>query len=456
MIAFLATALLGLLPATVSQQAGETLWLAVSDVHLDPFDRSSQPSRYGRDSNGSLFRATLRSLKRALPNPPVVLLAGDFLVHDFATHAEAAGVTAIDASATETMRRIARAFAATFPSAQFAITLGNNDAPCGDYRSALHSRYLASVARAWEPMVNRRGAAPEFLSTFPQGGYYAARLTPRLRIIALDTVLFSHQYRGDCGPDARDAAQRELKWLRRVIAMAPPGVRTIVLMHVPPGFDAFATAYVHGFVAWPFLDAHSTAILSALVSDPANRVAFAVAGHAHRFDFRVAGNVPIVVLGSVSPIYGNNPTFYVLRVSADGSLRDIGIVAFDQPSQRWRTESNFDRAWGVAGIDGASLAGIHARLAREPAMRERWEAQSAGWPSQPINAPPRWGTSWRYAWCAQTLLDSGFTACVGVERRIELLRRWLSSAIVAGFVVTAIAALVRRRSGAPPPGTPAT
>ena len=89
-------------------------------------------------------------------------------------------------------------------------------------------------------------------------------------------------------------------------------------MHVPPGLNAFATQYVRDFIAWPFLSARYNSELPDALASPSGSVFYAIAGHTHRFDFRLAGGVPIVVLGALSPIYDNNPAYYALRLAPDG------------------------------------------------------------------------------------------------------------------------------------------
>ena len=80
------------------------------------------------------------------------------------------------------MRDIAQRFASTYPKARFAIVLGNNDDPCGDYRSEAEGAYNASVARVLEPLVNRHGASPGFIADFTRGAYYTASLPNGMRI----------------------------------------------------------------------------------------------------------------------------------------------------------------------------------------------------------------------------------------------------------------------------------
>ena len=116
----------------------------------------------------------------------------------------------------------------------------------------------------------------------------------------LNTVPFSPEYGGNC-PSGHDPAPLELTWFESVLRDTPPGIRNIVLMHIPPGLDAYATNYAYDFVAWPFLKArYASGLLDALESSPGS-ILYAIAGHTHRFDFRLAGGVPIVGLGALSP-----------------------------------------------------------------------------------------------------------------------------------------------------------
>lgn len=431
----------------VARPDGTPQWLVASDIHLDPFDRSPDPANYGSDTNPALFRSALSAMTREVPKPSVVVLPGDFLVHGFPKKAGQNGAQPT-AAAIATMRTIARGFARAYPQAQFAIALGNNDAPCGDYRSDAEDPYLKAVARIWAPMIDRHGSAPRFTSAFDRGGYYTVALpADRLRLVVLNTVLFSSEYRGSCGGDARHAAARELAWLRATLRATPAGTRNVAMMHVPPGFDPFATEVSRGFVPWPFLDAHDGPALLQALSDPANHVAYAIAGHAHRFDFRLDQRVPILVFGSISPVYHNNPAFYGLRIGPTGSLRDLAIYAYDDWSQRWRAPRGFDAAWHVSRIDAGTLHGVHVRLGTDPALRPRWDAQSSAWPSNPEVLWGQWRPLWwRVPWCAQTELDGGFVRCAHIERRATLGRVILVSIVLAIVAAIALAAfLISRR-----------
>ena len=189
----------------------------------------------------------------------------------------------------QVMRTIERGFAQTYPKAQFAIVLGNNDDPCGDYRSPIDGSYLQELVKIWAPLVNRNGTAPGFAASFVHGGYYAASLPVRgMRLIALNSVYFSREYLGDCKGRRPEAAPRELAWLRSTLASTPSGSKNVLLMHIPPGYDAFVTETARGVVAWPYYGFGSSA--GFLDDCRATRIALRSASPATRID-SISGSI---------------------------------------------------------------------------------------------------------------------------------------------------------------------
>jgi sphingomyelin phosphodiesterase acid-like 3 len=435
--------------AQAAPTRGGQTWLVASDIHLEPFNASPDPALFGSDTNRTLFNWVLSAMKREVPNPSVVLLPGDFLAHDFAHVARGhSGTLSVDDEGVRTMQFVAAAFGRAFPHARFAIALGNNDAPCGDYRSSLGSSYLAKVARVWAPLVNRDGGAPDFAASFGVAGHYTMELPLRgLRLIALDDVPLATLYFGNCGVYRVNPAESELAWLQATLSTTPPGTHNVVMMHVPPGIDALATEKTRGFVLWPFLEPVVNARLLSVLSAPANRIIYAIAGHSHRFDFRLAGAVPILLFGSISPVYHNNPAFYAMNLAEDGSLRDIHAYAFDEWAQAWQLPRSFDANWQLARIDAGSLASLHVRLGSDAAMRRAWDASSSGWPSNWQVAWPMWGPLWRVPWCAQTYLGDGFAGCAGLAMRATLFQMAVALVIVGGgaLVISLVVAVRARR-----------
>lgn len=419
---------------------GRQEWLLVSDIHLNPFDKSPVPSAYGYDSNWALWQSTLEAMRRADPHPPVIVISGDFLAHHFGALVSANGGTDVTAAAEATMRRIANSIDRTFPQAQVLVVLGNNDDPCGDYHTAPNSAYLEATARIWAPLVDRRDAAPDFVATFSRGGYYTASLPLRgLRAIAVDDVFWSILYHA-CGR-ATDEPQAELTWLDDTLAATPPKTRDVIIMHIPPGVDASSTLFAQRFVVIPYLNGADDQALVRSLGDERTHIDVAIAGHTHRLDFRVLAGVPMLIASSVSPIYNNNPSFLLLRMTPAGALADYTLYAYSPGSKTWAAKFDFDAVYGVSEFSAATLARAHARIATNRATRQLWaDAFVAEAPQQEINA-----TNWQAVWCAQTLTGRAYAQCAHLRRRLLVLP--IAAGLLFIIVAASIVLIVLRLAG---------
>jgi hypothetical protein len=428
-LVFAALLLLCLLP--LSAQADQE-WLVASDLHVNPFDSRPDPSGYTVDTNWVLFENSLAEMRRTVPNPAVVVIAGDFLAHSFdaKVHQFAPGET-VNGAAQSTMSRIVREFGRAFPHAQFLITLGNNDDPCGDYRTAPNSAYLQRVAQIWEPLVNRGGAAPDFARDFSHGGYYTVNLRgSHSRAVVLDDVFWSFLYRS-CGSGA--PPPRQLTWLNHTLTQTPGGTRNIVLMHIPPGADAAGTLIAHRFFIVPFLRPNDDSALTSAFAKHRASIAFAVVGHTHRSTFRLVGGVPVLVAPAISPIYKNNPAFLRLLVESSGTLRDYTQFADDLYGDGWFPQFDFAKTYGVSPFDAHSLQVAQQRIGANPDIRAVWiDSLMAG---APDTSEIRW--AWRSYWCAQEFTAARYASCAGDQRRVVLLPLVLlaiAALVVAAFV----------------------
>ncbi|HLI94806.1 MAG TPA: metallophosphoesterase [Candidatus Baltobacteraceae bacterium] len=406
-------------------------WLLASDLHVEPGHSGPVPATYGSDTNWALFDSALAAMRRADPNPPVVIIAGDFLAHHFPPSA---------ALGEQTMARIAHAFDHAFPHAQFVIVPGNNDDPCGDYRATPGDAYFRYVAHVWAPLVNRNGAAPQFERTFGQYGWYAARLPLHdERVIALDTVYYSIVYRA-CSGGHPDAPQRQLRWLATQLRTLPAGTRAMLVMHIPPGVDAKSTLITHRLLVVPFWREQTAAAFVRVLRKYDARITLAIAGHEHRNDFRSFGGVPMLVAPAVSPVYDNNPSFAQLDVGNNGDLRDYTLFSYDEMDGGWERVDTFDRVYRASGFSARSLASIHARLRDDESLRRKW---AQFYMARSVGSDITLGT-WRTYWCAQTQFGPGFVPCAGLQRRVEVLP---IAAGVAAAVLIAVIALLAVRLG---------
>jgi hypothetical protein len=424
-------------------------WILVTDSHLNPFDRHAVPASFGHDSNEALFESALEAMRKAEPNPQVVLVGGDFLAHQFPSKSRAAhGKGVADRDALDTIRAQATALDRAFPHARFAVTIGNNDDPCGDYRSEHDGEYMRALAAIWLPLIERGTRDPGLEKSFATGAYgVTPALHGNVRIISLNSVYWSFFYLGSCHIAPVSPGDMELAWLARTLAKTPQGVKNIVLMHIPPGPDAATTKGVR-VVGVPFWHERYRRAISGLFADPRNALLWAVAGHTHRSDVRLVGGVPMLLAGALSPILRNEPTFSVLDVDDDGTLRDIHSYVFSESEGRWSEAPSFDHFWNVKAFTADALRDIHERLSNDPQLREQWAQRYADWGVGVDNIKP---ATWRIFWCAQTTGGDEFAKCAGAHRlsRIAIVAIFAIAAGVAVVVLIIAAVVLRRRRFSP-------
>ena len=410
--------------AAAAVPAHSVPWLFVTDLHFDPTARNRRPAPAGDDSNGRLVDSTIAEMKRVDPHAPVVMIGGDFLAHRFDWK-----------RATATISDLARRFDRAFPNAQFIITLGNEDSPCGDYRLSPRSAFLRDVARAWEPLVDRQGAAPDFASSFARDGLYVARLPiANTRAVVVDDVFWSPRY-GACTGSA-DQAAPILAELGRTLRAGRD--RQLLVLHIPPGIDAYSTAHLaHGLAVLPFLVPALRDALLGLIADPRDRVTLVVAAHTHKFAYRIGGTaarpVPMLLVPSVSPIFRNAPAFLVAHVESDGRLRDVRDHAL--LGGAWTDLGGYD-SLGVTRFTGAALERLNARLARDPVARRRFALLYESGTSSEIG-----DRDWPIYRCAATAFTTrAFGRCTGLGGGEMLTRHGIIAAGIGSIVLAILVA----------------
>jgi hypothetical protein len=413
-------------------------WLVVSDLHYSPFLHGDEPSHVGDDTNDALFDSLLAQLKASDPNAPVVIIAGDFLAHGFPP-----------AKAASTMTYIAGRFDKTFPHAQFVITLGNNDSDCGDYEATIDGPFLRDVANAWKPLVDRRGAAPDFVRTFSHdGGYVASLPRANLRAVAVNDIYDTARYRDACG--AGNPAATSIGDLDRTLQSGPQAERTWLVTHVPPGIDAYSTSHLaHHLFVVPFMRPGAREALMRAIGNGRDRVSLVITGHVHHFSFRLsdashpARDVPILVAPSISPIFGNSPGYLTLAVDSNGIVGDVTETSYLDGS--WQRIGDL-ASEGVTHFSAAELAAYHARLERDGTLADRFVRLYMGG-ARPEISPK----NYRVYWCAVTALGtSEAQRCMasggfGVFTGRALAVIGVLVLIVGSITVAIVRALGRRR-----------
>jgi len=342
---------------------------------------------YGNDTNFPLLQSALTAMQQRAPNPDVVIISGDFLVHEFqmlfdeettvADHSPAAYAAFVN----KTEAYLAMKLSQTFPHAQIIPALGNVDSACGsavpsttlDFVYA-GSGFLNAFSAAWNPAVNRFGGAPDFQATFATGGYYATAfpIDPQARLIVLDTQPWSGAYDDACGPGGTNLGTTELAWLRVQFAQARSfGQRVWLLGHIPPGISTPGTTGPSSAIpVAPFYsDAYATQ-LYALFAQYRDILTFGIFAHEHNDDFRVARDSSgklifgMKLVPSITPLHGNNPAFVQFTYDASAGavtnastwyLTNTSTASTKTPGV-WALEYDFDGTYGQTAMDSNGVA----------------------------------------------------------------------------------------------------
>jgi hypothetical protein len=415
-------------------------WLLVSDLHFDPFDdpaldadlvrspegawhgifarSAAPPSGYFEDTNFALLEAALAAMRARTAEPAVVIVAGDFLAHEFPKRFAAvpgSSPAAYDGFVDKTIAFLAQELGTAFPRAQFVVTLGNNDGYCDDYAGTPGSPFLAHMAAAFAPLVNRDGRAPDFVRDFSRAGYYSAELPgpAGAQILALDSVYWSAKYQNSCGVPGADPGAQELAWLAARTSSRPaPGACRWFLTHIPPAIDQYSSLRAGRPV--PFLQEGAAHRLLALTA--AARPATFVFGHVHHASFEIVGpgdgsGVPGLVVPSISAVQGNDPAFVVADVSPAGIVSDFTTYALPlaEPGKAWTFEYDFDGAYGASAFTTPELVSLQARLAGDPALWRRYASYYNSGSTTAAVVP----ATWPWYWCGDFELESAaYAACV--------------------------------------------
>lgn len=375
---------------------------------------------YGEDTSVELLASSLDAMRAVVPRPDLVMITGDFLVHDLAAHfAELATEDQRD----QLPRLIEKTFAflraeisRRFPGTPILPVLGNNDSVCGNYRLQPGGPFLARLAEEWQHFlpVPQRDA---FLRTFPQAGHHVLDVPGSAhRVVVLNTVLFSRLYRNACGEPSDDPAGAAFGWLEAELERARRDARRVWLVfHIPPGIDTYQTlkqarekpaadGSVEPVFFW-HLEHHRRFV--ELIARHRETVVASIGGHIHRDSFQLLGQRAgeahaagfVRLVPSLSAVYDNNPGFQVWRYDReDGGLVDYQTHTLDltDPARGWRLEYTFSQTYGHSSVDVRTLGEIYYRMLADPQTLETFgRFHSLSSPEPEMN-----GDNWPAYWAA--------------------------------------------------------
>jgi len=342
----------------------------------------------GADTSYPVYESSLRAIHDDAKAAKFVVLSGDLMAHDFsckfASTFPEAKPGEYRAFAERTIEFVMRKLRGTLPGVPVYAALGNNDSDCGDYQLDPNSAFLAEIGKSVTadfPAGERADAE----RTFAEGGFYSVRLPAPMahtRMLVLDDLFMSRQY-ATCGGKANSApAAAQIVWMEQQLNAARRSHEKVwVMSHIPPGVNPYATAtkvldLCSGGKPTMFLKSEA---LPDAMSNYGDVIALAIFAHTHMDEIRIlkpaaagapAEGVAVKMVGSISPIDGNNPSFTLAQINAaTGQLKDYRvIVASNQTGvdTQWSEEYDFAKTYKKDAFTAGSDEDLIARFKADP------------------------------------------------------------------------------------------
>jgi sphingomyelin phosphodiesterase acid-like 3 len=253
----------------------------VTDFHYDPtywttqlscnekVSNAGQFGDYWCDSPWLLVQDTIYNMAALRRDVDFILWTGDSVAHIKDSE------LSLQAN-LEILQNITTALDDSFRDVPVYASLGNHDFYPSDQATDTPSDIYGNVSRMWEQWIVNQSQVEQL----SEGGYYMARLAPKLRLLALNTNLYytSNKLTGNL-----DDPAGQMAWMASQLNESRSnGEKVIVSGHVPPGLDT------PGLADW-FYARHKGPFVSLLLeySDVIVATHF---GHDHSDGFKILQN----------------------------------------------------------------------------------------------------------------------------------------------------------------------
>ena len=337
----------------------------------------------GADTSFALYQSSLHAMQSRAVGAKFVTVSGDLISHSFSCKFNAvlphAAPDAYKSFVGKTLSFVIQELNETFPGVPVYFALGNNDSDCGDYQIDPHSSFLADTGKEFTKNFpeSERSAAQQ---NFATAGYYSVSLPAPMedtRLLVLNDSFMSKKYT-TCGGKADQAgADEQIAWLQQQLALARTNKEKIWVMgHIPPGIDLHGTVtkfidVCSGQKPAMFLSSEKMADTLAEYGDV---VELALFGHTHMDEMRLLrneseataskGGVPLKMVGSITPVDGNTPSFTVAQIDpATAALVDFRVFEASNKSgidATWKEEYDFAHSYHAPAFDAATVGKLTA------------------------------------------------------------------------------------------------
>jgi 3',5'-cyclic AMP phosphodiesterase CpdA len=358
--------------------AGVSSFLWLSDLHFDPFygqpeaasfqtnvcsqGSSNESYPYGRtmcDAPKALIDEALHqahlSLEEKDHDIDFILISGDLCRHanEVLDH-PLSSTQSILTSAVEAVQSV-------FPGVHVIITVGNNDFTPDyfiDDSYAVNNTLLNMVTDAFQNIFIN----PEEELQFRSGAYLARNVTDKLTVLALNTIMYSVRHMPNQSYVEDPLGQFE--WLKNQLQKAKlAGRRVLITGHIPPSMGSY-----HRSQLWN--EEYLVSYYDIIQEYFPDVIAGHLFGHVHTDEFRFVSpkfstskdqSYPIFMAGSITPIYGSNPSFRFVRYEEEtGDLLDYDTFYIDlnktgSEAPTWIHPPSFTQDYNVPDMSKESI-----------------------------------------------------------------------------------------------------
>jgi len=422
-----------LFPALVAADSSQ--WQTIFET-----SQITAPSPLGADTNYPLLVLALSSIKQNVGASPVIIYTGDLIGHMFAktffglngnsNPQDPAAIAALQAFADKTVAFVTAQVRSSVGKIPVVFALGNIDSYIG---YGPDSTFLSDNAETfYTQFLNATVNHQTFMNTFTSGGYYSARVAPKLTVIGLNTTPMSPLIPANVSPSNNDSVvYTELGWLDATLVSAEAaGQKVWLLMHIPPGADVGTTLTTAssfdsgGQLVAPAMmwgPAYQTTFLQ-IISKYPGMITLILAAHTHMNEYRILSPSNVLIQApAICPCLGNNPAYEIFTFTrgtfTPTDYRSLNYDLAASPAQ-FNSYYTFSSAYSLPGPMAASLAQLYPELATSVAKQALYRGQ---FDSGNQSLKPGTTTAWNFITDANwpvfrcgigNALQQDFTNCV--------------------------------------------
>jgi predicted phosphodiesterase len=313
--------------------------LVISDIHLNKFSTHTMeisPAGFNKDNDLDLktYTKLINSLGDSIladndvAKPSAILVLGDIVGHNQTPEQVQANEKEVFTQVNQLSKRIG--------NVPLLYVFGNNDSLIANYgpfqtKDTQQSVYQVAQSTGWVDgflstgtQCGKKTKFPCILTEDKINGYYAVFVQPKLRMIALNSVMFSPRRTQGV---AEEDAIKQLKWFEAQIKEAATHQDSVLIaMHIPAGHNVFDHS-----VFWEESDEIK---FLQIINDYQKNIIGIVTSHTHMEEMKVIKDsakkniAPILFVPGLSTSHGNMPaakTFYY----AKGKLKNWVLTNTD-------------------------------------------------------------------------------------------------------------------------------